>query len=1121
MGGNDRAARLVQFWRTVEMFSPQTVPDPTPPRRRDADIRVVDLAPDQPAPWEDDSPIRLPAAGPGKVWQYSLYGGLFDLDRTRDVLVRSFGADPVDDDGRKSGTTAVFAFTITHDGAIVENSPTLSALAWAVSRLHNPGPRNPQWLDGFDREEREFVTALNTLAPPKPNGTDARTPQHGPRSTRIRHAATDAVSKGAGAAATVAVTAAATALAGPVAGGIAGTVAGTFAEKLLARDTAPGTSPTEPGSLRTRSLTTKDLCAFSAELAAALGISGALAPTGLRVKCFRVRAGSSDEVGSQEFLNSFIATDLGEIETAVRKGDLGPALRDYLTDTADIPVGRRIDVRRDTRAVLAGVEPKRFPPGRWPGSTERPLVTSQQFAVNETMSQLSSSAGIFAVNGPPGTGKTTMLRDILAAIVVARATRLADLTDPSAAFGAAAGAVQVTKNYTATVHRLIPALTGFEIVLATASNDAATNVTAEIPGVAAIAGAETDALETNYFADLATSVLDQPAWGLVAAALGNMGKRRQFGERFWFDGGDRSPATSGMLSMLKLAESDPSTVPDWRTAVTEYTEQLREVDSLADRRQAIADAIAEIPTLRTDIDGAMSAVHAARQAHTEAREQNRVAADAMAREQQRSGDISARIAEHAGLRPGFWVSLSTWFRAGREWHADGAELVRERQIITDTIRQLQAELTRTATLWADATERGNAMVDRHRALSERLTDRLQRIHESIDSRPGTVPYGEVLDSDTALQLCTVWADEQFSRARHRLFLSALALHRAFLLNAAKKARANLAVAVAVVRNEIDGRPSAEAIEAAWQTLFLVVPMVSTTFASLPRLFSGLQRESLGWLFIDEAGQATPQSAVGGLWRAQRAVIVGDPRQLEPVVTLPRTAQTAILDHYGLDREWLPDNTSAQQVADRLARFGTALEAAGDGDPVWVGAPLRVHRRCDRPMFEIANRIAYGGDLMVYGTPERPEFPGASVWLDAKAEHSEGKWIPREGEVLARLLRQLVDDGVPLAQIRVVSPFREVVSGAKREAKRCLGAEFSSRNVGTVHTVQGQEADVVILVLGTAPSAAGARAWAGATPNLLNVAVSRAKRRFYVIGDHRLWRTQRHFDVLAAGWQVRH
>jgi superfamily I DNA and/or RNA helicase len=60
-------------------------------------------------------------------------------------------------------------------------------------------------------------------------------------------------------------------------------------------------------------------------------------------------------------------------------------------------------------------------------------------------------------------------------------------------------------------------------------------------------------------------------------------------------------------------------------------------------------------------------------------------------------------------------------------------------------------------------------------------------------------------------------------------------------------------------------------------------------------------------------------------------------------------------------------------------------------------------------------------------------------------------------------------------------------------------------VGTVHTVQGREAEAVIFVLG-APLAeqSGARGWAGSRPNLLNVAVTRAKEAVYVVGNRHHW-----------------
>src|SRR5690606_27386242 len=68
----------------------------------------------------------------------------------------------------------------------------------------------------------------------------------------------------------------------------------------------------------------------------------------------------------------------------------------------------------------------------------------------------------------------------------------------------------------------------------------------------------------------------------------------------------------------------------------------------------------------------------------------------------------------------------------------------------------------------------------------------------------------------------------------------------------------------------------------WKTFFFCIPVVSTSLASVSRLFRNLQPESIAWLLIDEAGQATPQSIAGIVNRVKRSIIIGDPIQIPPV-----------------------------------------------------------------------------------------------------------------------------------------------------------------------------------------------------------------------------------------------
>lgn len=252
------------------------------------------------------------------------------------------------------------------------------------------------------------------------------------------------------------------------------------------------------------------------------------------------------------------------------------------------------------------------------------------------------------------------------------------------------------------------------------------------------------------------------------------------------------------------------------------------------------------------------------------------------------------------------------------------------------------------------------------------------------------------------------------------------------------------------------------------------------------------------------------------------MVVGDPIQIEPVVVLPDQLTEAICHQFGIDPLiYNAPGASAQTLADSATEYyGTFETKFGTRE---VGVPLLVHRRCAEPMFGISNTIAYE-NLMVQAKVEQPsairDILGPSRWIDVEGRGQE-KWCSQEGTALLALLRQLRDNGC-VPDFYIVTPF-VVVQDRMREALRTSGLidgwvenpyQWVRDRVGTVHTVQGREAEAVFFILG-APDVQqrGARGWAGGRPNLLNVAATRAKEALYVVGNRSLWKTAGVFQSL--------
>lgn len=840
-----------------------------------------------------------------------------------------------------------------------------------------------------------------------------------------------------------------------------------------------------------------------------------------------------EQLAESELLNSLFVNELRRVSDAVSQGDVGEALKNYLSGQKH---SNRIDFLNESgrEELKRWLSPQRLPLGRWPSDDEKPLSLTQQAAVNIAAAKIDEAA-LFSVNGPPGTGKTTLLRDLIAAIVVERATRLAEFEQPPDAFKYAGTVTRLDDERSFPIYKPDKQITSFEIVVASSNNGAVENVTREIPSRSAIH--ESYRATASYFTRVARKISEpdgEEPWGLIAAVLGNMRNRRGFVHRFWAYAKDdvlNGESDRSAISMRGnlFAESDlADDLTRWRQAKDRFAEARQRVVDLLNLREEYAVAASLESSLRQAKEAAEDAARQLEEASRAEQEALQELNDARAS----FNDCVANVESIAQGKPlGLLIMLSYLVRIEkvRRYNVKMASAQKARE-------EANARLDERKEHYKESVARHKESVKRQQQAALAQAEAEQKFEPKAEvCQRGRAELGDAFGGyewwtrcDKQVQKGAPWIDAALNRKRTELFLCALDLHQAFIMAARNQIRFNLGVwADKALGKPLSFSNPENHLQYLWQTFFLVVPVVSTTFAAVGRMFRDIKREAFGWVMIDEAGQAAPQAAVGALWRAQRAVVVGDPLQIEPVFTVEDGVAHYLLSHFRLTRHWCPPTSlrrgqSAQELADHVNRFGASvrLEENSDSDADrWVGCPLRVHRRCLSPMFELANLIAYDG-RMINATDRNIDgrgFPlGKSRWEHVGGACTKKHWNPAQGRKVVEMLTSIINASQSLSDVYIISPFRNVSFELKEllrarlfklvpKDKHDQVKDWIEKSIGTVHTFQGKEASCVIFVLGADRSSGrDAAEWAARKPNILNVAATRAKDRFYIVGDRGLW-----------------
>ncbi len=708
---------------------------------------------------------------------------------------------------------------------------------------------------------------------------------------------------------------------------------------------------------------------------------------------------------------------LSEIELVLERtadGSFGSgayeeSVLDYIacgTGNDSFATERRVELSRDTktpdmtRELLGKVlDIGNAPLGKWP--SEYRLAFMQQVAVNIASAEDGKIHGVpipplFSLNGPPGSGKTMLLKELVADRVVKKAALLSELDDPDDLFDTRTDTYG--KRYY-TIKRQYDRVNDHSIIAAAMSNNAAKNISAEMPLMKN--AFEKFLGEGDLFSDLACSLFDRKkggCWGLISVPLGNSGNISAFTEK--------------VLIPLTCEENNN-----------------------------------------------------------------------MSRE----------------------------------------SIERHKELYREEKRKFLEQLGKTEAVMREISR--NAQNEQCAALSDFLL-------------PGTDKGSD--NVYIAAQSADPWITEEYDTEREKLFYRACTMLKEFLLGS-YKALSDLRIYADLQRKKEAADP--EVMTGVFPALFLLTPLISVTLASFRFMFGKIRTKGVfGTLIVDEAGQSCPQFAVGALLRARRAFIVGDPKQLPPIVTedvhiISLLVRRLMLGNNACVPEKYTDkDISVQTFADSINPYGRYIGSE------WVGCPLSLHHRCIEPMFSIANTVSYD-NTMIIKTGKAPDNRGGkrfilprSCWITTYEDqgHIEpygSEYMSEHGSAAIRLLmeafRKVPPDRVP--DVFVISRFVSVVNGIKRdlEAVNYYGQDNIKRwveeeHIGTVHTFQGKEADEVIFVPGIyrgdiyydTPIAPSKDFLLNCIDeHIVNVAVTRARYRLYVVGDLERCRNNRHLSVL--------
>ena len=281
--------------------------------------------------------------------------------------------------------------------------------------------------------------------------------------------------------------------------------------------------------------------------------------------------------------------------------------------------------------------------------------------------------------------------------------------------------------------------------------------------------------------------------------------------------------------------------------------------------------------------------------------------------------------------------------------------------------------------------------------------------------------------------------------------------------------------MAVLKNALNGRYSKELrrvfndvkeLRLYAEELMKQYPVVlSTTFSAR----TAVPDMIYDYLIMDEASQVSIETGALALTCAKNAVIVGDTLQLPNVVTdEDKLKLDTIFKEYKVSEGYnCAEYSFLQSVCAVIPNIKQTL--------------LREHYRCHPKIINFCNQRFYGGNLLIM-TEDNDETNVLTAIKTTPGHHTRGHYNQREIDVVKEEIMPHLQDET---DIGIITPYNQQVNE--------FNHQIPSIETATIHKYQGREKDTIIMSVVDDEITEFSD-----DSNLLNVAISRAKKHFCLV-----------------------